>query len=82
MYQRYLKDIGYDKTEEAPERPTCSAIRREACRRKRVNQKDHTLRLQEFFDHLLKGAPAPEWLEKSIPCLQREEDKGRVSGGR
>ena len=30
--------------------------------RKRVNQKDYTVRLQQFFDHCLKGAPMPEWM--------------------
>ncbi|HJP93222.1 MAG TPA: prolyl oligopeptidase family serine peptidase [Pyrinomonadaceae bacterium] len=45
--------------------------------RKRINQKDYTRRLQEFFDHFLKGAPAPEWMEKGIPYLQR--DKKSVS---
>jgi dipeptidyl aminopeptidase/acylaminoacyl peptidase len=43
--------------------------------RKRVNQKDYARRLQEFFDHFLKGAPAPEWMEKGIPYLQREKEK-------
>ncbi|MEK6336799.1 MAG: prolyl oligopeptidase family serine peptidase [Acidobacteriota bacterium] len=43
--------------------------------RKRANQKDYTRRLQEFFDHFLKGAPAPEWMEKGIPYLQREKEK-------
>ena len=43
--------------------------------RKRINQKDYTRRLQEFFDHFLKGVPAPEWMEKGIPYLQREKEK-------
>ena len=43
--------------------------------RKRINQKDYTRRLQEFFDHYLKGAPAAEWMEKGIPFLQREKEK-------
>ena len=43
--------------------------------RKRQNQKDYTRRLQEFFDHFLKGAPAPEWMEKGIPYIQREKEK-------
>src|SRR5262245_15285336 len=43
--------------------------------RRRPNQKDYTRRLQEFFDHFLKGAPAPEWMEKGIPYLQREKEK-------
>ena len=43
--------------------------------RKRINQKDYTRRLQEFFDHYLKGAPEPAWMEKGIPFLQREKEK-------
>jgi hypothetical protein len=43
--------------------------------RKRQNQKDYTRRTQEFFDHFLKGAPAPEWMEKGIPYLQKEKEK-------
>jgi dipeptidyl aminopeptidase/acylaminoacyl peptidase len=43
--------------------------------RKRANQKDYTMRLQQFFDHYLKGAPPPEWMEKGIPYLQREKEK-------
>jgi dipeptidyl aminopeptidase/acylaminoacyl peptidase len=43
--------------------------------RKRINQKDYTRRLQEFFDHFLKGAPAPEWMQKGIPYLQRDKEK-------
>jgi len=43
--------------------------------RKWINQKDYTHRLHEFFDHFLKGAPAPEWMEKGIPYLQREKEK-------
>ena len=43
--------------------------------RKRHNQKDYTVRLQQFFDHFLKGAPAPEWMENGIPYNDREEEK-------
>jgi dipeptidyl aminopeptidase/acylaminoacyl peptidase len=43
--------------------------------RKRINQKDYTRRMQEFFDHYLKGAPQAEWMEKGIPFLQREKEK-------
>jgi dipeptidyl aminopeptidase/acylaminoacyl peptidase len=34
--------------------------------RRRVNQADYTVRMQQFFDHHLKGAPKPEWMEKGI----------------
>ena len=40
--------------------------------RKRPNQKDYTIRLQQYFDHYLKGAPAPAWMEKGVPYLERE----------
>jgi dienelactone hydrolase len=39
--------------------------------RKRANQKDYTLRLQQFFDHYLKGAPKPEWMEHGIPSEKK-----------
>ena len=43
--------------------------------RKRQNQKDYARRMKEFFDHKLKGAPAPDWMQKGIPYLQREKEK-------
>ncbi len=39
--------------------------------RKRANQKDYTVRMQEFFDHHLKAAAKPAWMEKGIPYLER-----------
>ena len=39
--------------------------------RERDNQKHWTVHLDEFFDHFLKGAPAPEWMGKGVPYLQR-----------
>lgn len=43
--------------------------------RRRANQKDYTVRLQQFFDYYLKGAPKPDWMEHGIPFL----DKGVVT---
>ncbi|MBL9186572.1 MAG: S9 family peptidase [Opitutaceae bacterium] len=43
--------------------------------RRRPNQKDWSKRMSQFFDHFLKGAPAPEWLEKGIPYIERDEEK-------
>ena len=43
--------------------------------RKRANQKDYTRRLQEFFDHKLKGAPMPDWMQKGIPYLDKDKEK-------
>jgi len=34
---------------------------------RRVNQKDYTQRMKDFFDHHLKGAPQPEWMAKGMP---------------
>jgi dipeptidyl aminopeptidase/acylaminoacyl peptidase len=35
--------------------------------RRRVNQADYTVRMQQFFDHHLKGGAKPAWMEKGIP---------------
>lgn len=43
--------------------------------RRRQNQKDYTRRLQEFFDHFLKGDPKPDWMENGIPFIDREKDQ-------
>jgi dipeptidyl aminopeptidase/acylaminoacyl peptidase len=40
--------------------------------RRRPNQKDYTVRLQEFFDHFLKGAPEPDWMEHGIPFIEKQ----------
>jgi dipeptidyl aminopeptidase/acylaminoacyl peptidase len=39
---------------------------------KRPNQKDYTIRLQQYFDHYLKGAPTPDWMEKGVPYLEKD----------
>jgi dipeptidyl aminopeptidase/acylaminoacyl peptidase len=41
--------------------------------RKRANQKDYTIRLQQYFDHFLKGAPAPDWMQKGVPFIEKEK---------
>lgn len=38
---------------------------------KRANQIDISVRMQQFFDHYLKGAPEPEWMARGIPFLQK-----------
>jgi dipeptidyl aminopeptidase/acylaminoacyl peptidase len=45
--------------------------------RRRYNQKDWTIRMQQFFDHHLKDAMKPEWMQKGIPYLDRDEEKQR-----
>jgi len=41
---------------------------------KAANQKDYTVRMKEFFDHYLKGGPAPKWLTEGIPYLKMKDD--------
>ena len=38
-----------------------------------ANQKDYTIRMREFFDHHLTGAPKPDWLKEGVPRLKMEE---------
>lgn len=33
-------------------------------------RKDFQLRMSQFFDHYLKGAPMPEWMEKGVPAIE------------
>jgi dipeptidyl aminopeptidase/acylaminoacyl peptidase len=35
-----------------------------------VNQKDYAIRMREWFDAYLKGAPAPDWMKNGVPRLQ------------
>ncbi|MFO7867359.1 MAG: prolyl oligopeptidase family serine peptidase [Candidatus Aminicenantes bacterium] len=39
--------------------------------RKRVNQKDWTIRMQEFYDHYLKAAPMPDWMKDGIRAWEK-----------
>lgn len=41
----------------------------------RAAARDFAVRMQQFFDHHLKGAPMPEWMEKGVPYLEREKEK-------
>jgi len=40
-----------------------------------ANRRDLTIRYFQFFDHYLKGAPAPKWLTDGVPYLQKEAAK-------
>ena len=46
--------------------------------RKRANQKDYSARMFQFFGHYLKGDPKPEWMEKGIPYLERDDPKNQA----
>jgi len=41
--------------------------------RKPANQRDYTARMKEFFDHYLKGAPAPDWMVNGVPRLKMDD---------
>jgi dipeptidyl aminopeptidase/acylaminoacyl peptidase len=45
--------------------------------RRRADQQDFARRMHQFFDHFLKGAPAPAWMTDGIPYLERDEEKLR-----
>ncbi|MCZ6856392.1 MAG: prolyl oligopeptidase family serine peptidase [Gemmatimonadetes bacterium] len=44
--------------------------------RKYQNRKDFAVRMQQFFDHYLMGAPAPVWMEEGIPAVKKGKDLG------
>ncbi len=37
----------------------------------RKNSKDLSIRLSQFFDHYLKGAPAPLWMTEGLPAVEK-----------
>nr|HAD52486.1 acylaminoacyl-peptidase [Algoriphagus sp.] len=39
--------------------------------RQRKNRKDLSIRLSQFFDHYLKGAPAPLWMTEGLPAVEK-----------
>lgn len=44
-----------------------------------INEHDgvqHTIRMTQFFDHYLKGAPAPRWMTRGIPAAMKGYDDG------
>ncbi len=41
-----------------------------------ANKKDWNVRLQQYFDHYLKGAPAPVWLAEGIPAVEKGKTLG------
>jgi len=50
--------------------------------RQRPNQKDWTIRMQQFFDHYLKGAPAPVWMTEGVPAVLKGKTLGlEIKGG-
>ncbi len=43
--------------------------------RKRINQKDWTVRMQQFFDHHLKGSAMPGWMKNGIKAWEKENEE-------
>ena len=42
----------------------------------RRNRKDWTIRMAQFFDHYLKGSPAPRWMTEGVPATRKGIDWG------
>ena len=40
-----------------------------------ANRRDLTTRYFAFFDHYLKGAPAPKWMTGGVPFLVKESSR-------
>ena len=38
---------------------------------RRENQKDFQTRMKQFFDHYLKGTPAPKWMTDGVPQVKK-----------
>jgi hypothetical protein len=50
--------------------------------RKYENQKDFQVRMRQFLDHHLKGAPVPEWMQQGRSFLDKQKvlDSRKTSG--
>ncbi|HJP82155.1 MAG TPA: prolyl oligopeptidase family serine peptidase, partial [Fimbriimonadaceae bacterium] len=42
----------------------------------RKNRKDWSIRMQQFFDHFLKGEPMPAWMATGVPATQKGKTYG------
>jgi dipeptidyl aminopeptidase/acylaminoacyl peptidase len=40
------------------------------------NRVDLSMRMMQFFDHYLKAAPIPEWMDKGIPAVEKGKKDG------
>lgn len=43
-----------------------------------ANQKDFQTRMRQFFDHYLRGEPAPSWIEQGVPFLQKGREGPKI----
>ena len=47
--------------------------------RRTAAKNDWVRRMQQYFDHHLKGAPAPEWMKQGVAYADREREKHRFN---
>ncbi|WP_103069298.1 alpha/beta hydrolase family protein [Aquimarina sediminis] len=40
------------------------------------NKQDLSIRMMQFFDYYLKGKPAPKWMTRGVPRIQKGKDLG------
>jgi dipeptidyl aminopeptidase/acylaminoacyl peptidase len=40
------------------------------------NRIDFNIRMAQFFDHYLKGAPKPVWMERGVPAIEKGVNQG------
>jgi len=40
------------------------------------NRVDLSIRMMQFFDHYMKGAPAPDWMTKGVKAIERDKVRG------
>jgi len=41
-----------------------------------ADEKDLTIRMQQFFDHFLKDQPEPVWMKKGVPAVEKGREFG------
>lgn len=41
-----------------------------------ANKKDLSIRMRQFFDHYLLGAPEPKWMKTGIPAIKKGKENG------
>jgi dipeptidyl aminopeptidase/acylaminoacyl peptidase len=45
---------------------------------KKANARDFAARMFQFFEHHLRGKPAPEWMTAGVPYTDRDRDRERM----
>ena len=42
-----------------------------------ANRKDLTIRYFQFFNHYLKGAPAPKWMTEGVQFIEKDANRDK-----